>query len=118
VIYQDNITQVSVPTNSENSSLITIDVPPDVMAHYNFQWRHDAGSTDVKRVWLKPTAMTDAACSVSNFTHSNRRTGSNNQVFMWEVETEVDSSSQIRSRFDNTSNGNRFIYTTGFRFIR
>ncbi len=118
VIWQDNIVNVALLTNSQNSKLYALDVPPDVMAHFVFTWIHNNGSAGDKRIWIKSPAMTDAACDGTNFTHKTRRKASSNGLFTWEVETEVDSSSQVRARFDNTSNGTRKVFSTGFRFIR
>ena len=120
VIYEDNIVEVVIDTSITTAQLFTLDVPPDVTAHYNLKWElNDSTDQTNKFVWFRATSMSNTEqASISNFTHMVKRETETDMLQMWRVKTEVDASSQIRARFDTTSAGTRAVYSTGFRFIR
>ncbi len=118
IIYQETSTAQALSV-ATSSSLVTLDVPPNVIANFVLKWTiDDNASQGRKYMWVKPTAMTDAAASVTNFTHVGRREAETDLTYSWEVNTEVDSSSQVRVRFDEAVPGSAEIYVNGFRYNR
>ena len=120
VFYAAGIVTLLITESTTAAVAHTLDVPPDVTAIYGFRVNmvDDSGQTN-RYFNLTHTAVTDAACSATNFTHHAKEETETDQVYFFaHQELEVDSSSQINVRWSGGTDNNGTLYSQGFIFHR